>query len=206
MFVFMDESGTADIPGPQPYFALSAIAFQTEGSRDQMNDIAKQLRQEWRVKATFEFRFVDLNHDNRTKFFVKVGGLSFRHSTCVLRKEGLGGQWAERCYLYERVLREVVGGLMPFFRQVDAGQHKPLKVRVVFDEHKDPDYSRILKAEFGKLRSKDGSRMVVGVKPGRSRSSNLLQLADMVCGAARWDTSTYRKFIAAQCLRIYNLP
>jgi hypothetical protein len=112
----------------------------------------------------------------------------------------------ERLYVYESVIREVVDELTPYLRQVDAAQVKPLKVRVVADRNDDPDYWCLLKAAFFRLRSKDGSGMVKSVKPGKAASSNFLQVADLICGATRWNEPTYRKLISTQCLGIRSLP
>jgi hypothetical protein len=207
MFVFIDESGDVDVPGITPYFALSAVVFATAEDKNGIEGAILQLRQEWGKKLREgEFKFVWLDDEGRKKFFVKVGDLPFKYSSCVLLKEGLGRQWKEKGYVYERVIRELVDGLTPYFREVDAAQDKPLKVRVVADEHEDPDYWRLLKARFYSLRSKDGSGMVKSVKPGKSVSSRLLQFADLVCGASRWDTNDYRLFVAAQCLERRLLP
>ena len=83
-----------------------------------------------------------------------------------------------------------------------------MKVRTCFDELRDPRYKEIVGAEFGKVHAKDGSKMVPRgrVKMGRSRSSNLLQLADLFCGASRWDTDAYRQYVTTQCLEIRPLP
>lgn len=208
MFVFLDESGTPALQGPQRYFAMTALAFQTEAMRDGMEEAVKQLRLDWGMNAAYEIKFAKLCHESRIAFFAKIGDLQFKLSSCVLWKEGLAGQWADRCYVYERVIREIVNGLSPYFREVDEAQVKPLRVHAVFDEYTDPEYIRILKEQLGRLRSKDGSKMVPkeNVKKGRSRTSSLLQAVDMVCGAHRWDTKDYRKYVAAQRLGHVELP
>lgn len=204
--VFLDEGGDAVIPGNEPYFVISAAAFQTETHRDGMEGVIQDLREGWGKLKNNEFKFARLDHSGRTKFFVAIGDRTFKHCSCILRKEQLGGQWKKKVYVYERVIREVVGGLTPFFRELDAAQDNPLRVRVYFDQHTDPKYRNTLEQEFRKLHSKDGSAMIKDVTQGRSHSSWLLQLADMLCGAARWDSNDYRKFVAAQCLRRHTLP
>jgi len=127
--------------------------------------------------------------------------------SCVLWKDGLSGHRQVLC-LYERVIREIVFGLDPHFREVDEAQEKPLRVHAVFDEFTDPEYERILRQEFGRLHAKEGFKMVPkeNLRKGRSRSSSLLQVVDMVCGAHRWNTNEYRKYVAAQRLRHVELP
>jgi Protein of unknown function (DUF3800) len=208
MFVFIDDSGDVGVPGMRPYFALSAVVFQTEEERDGAGHAVHELRKKWGRADSFELKFWNLRPQLRTEFFVRIGDMPFRYASCVLWKDRVSGRrWRDRRYVYERVIRGLVGELVPYLREADAAQDKPLKVGVVADEHDDPDYWRLLKAEFYKLRSKDGSGMVKGkVRPGKSSSSNVLQFADLVCGAARWDTDAYRKFIAVQCLKICILP
>ena len=208
MFVFMDESGDTVVPGMKPYFALMALAFETADGRDNAEEALKQLRRNWGKKSTFEFKFIWLSEGDRLKFFQTVGNLAFKHAGCVLHKDEIGGQWTAKRYLYERVIREVVDGLTPYFREVDSARDRPLRVRVTFDEHTDPSYYLLLKSQFARLHSKDGCSMVPkqNVKPGKSKTSSLIQLADMLCGAIRWDTNVYRKYVSAQCLRLANLP
>ena len=208
MFVFLDESGTPSLQGPQPYFVVSAVAFQAELSWERAEVAVKQLRLDWGLNAAYEVKFAKLNGQRRTQFFEKLGGLQFKHSTCVLWKDRLGGRWADRRYVYERVIREVVNGLEQHFREVDEAQVKPLRVHAVFDEYTDPEYERILKEAFGRLFAKDGLKMAPkeNIKKGRSRSSSLLQVVDMVCGAHRWDTNEYRKYVVAQRLQYVELP
>jgi hypothetical protein len=204
--VFVDEGGDADIPGNERYFVLAAAAFQTETHRNEMEEAIRKLREGWGKLKNNEFKFSRLDHAGRTKFFVAVGDRTFKHCSCVLRKERLAGQWKKKAYVYERVIREVVGGLTPFFRELDAAQSNPLRVRVYFDQHTDSNYRRTLEREFRKLHSKDGSAMIKDVTQGRSDSSRLLQLADMLSGAARWDSNDFSKYVAAQCLRSHVLP
>jgi len=208
MFVFMDESGTAAIPGLQEYFAVSAIAFSTEESRDKAESAMKELRGELDRKATFEFRFSELSPAFRMRFFEKVAGLDFKHFSCLLWKNGLGGQWGDECYVYERVFREVVQGLTPYLRELEAAQEKPMRVRVVHDEYTNPAYSLILAEEFGKVHRRDGHKMVPrqNIKQGKSKSSSLIQLADMCCGAVRWESAEHRKYLTAKSLGVCNLP
>lgn len=208
MFVFMDDSGDAPLPGMQDYFALTAIAFQTEASRDGMDAAISAIRPKWGKGANFEFKFTNLGDQRRTEFFGTIAPLPFKYSSCVLQKSGLRGQWTDKCYAYERVIREVVNGLIPHFRQVDEAQKKPLKIRVLADMHTDPDYLRLLQAEFGKLHAKDGTQMARRnhVKLGKSSSFNLLQLADLICGASRYATNAYRNQLSTSCLRIHELP
>jgi hypothetical protein len=210
MFVFMDESGNVDLPLTQPYFCLSAVAFQTEASRDEMDSTIAHLRNTWGRKLHQEFKFTELGHDGRMRFLTETAALHFRFASCVLRKDRIGnplGQWKERSYRYERVIQAVVAKLTPHFRNVDAGTRKPLRVHATADQHDDPEYFHALRREFGKLRSRDGSVMLPkGVKPGRSSSSRLIQLADVLAGASRYETDVYRNLLTARCEGIVHVP
>jgi len=127
MFVFLDESGTPALHGSQPYFAMSSVAFETEASRDLIEEAVKRLRLKWGMSAAFEFKFIKLDGEKKAEFFATVGKLPFNHSSCVLWKDGLSGKWSDKRYVYERVIREVVIGLEPYFRQADEAQEKPLR-------------------------------------------------------------------------------
>jgi len=206
MFVFIDDSGDANLQ-VRPYYALSAVAFRIKAETDGIGDRIHELRKNWGKKDGFEFKFSKLDPDRQTEFFQRVRDSPLRYASCVLRKKAaMGKSWLQRTSVYERVMRDLVAVLGVYFKTVDDAQDKPLRVSVVADECTDPDYWKHLDAAFGKLHSKDGLRMAKKPKPGKSASWNLLQLADMVCGAARWDTPEYRKLLTQGCLDIRQLP
>ncbi|MBI3407460.1 MAG: DUF3800 domain-containing protein [Planctomycetes bacterium] len=77
------------------------------------------------------------------------------------------------------------------------------------DNNQDPVYLRVLRQEFKRLRTAEGKGMVEKVRAGRSRSSSLLQLADMVSGAvvrAHLGDDQYLKLVRKRMGKIIWLP
>lgn len=204
MYVFADESGDADCPGRMEYFVFSAVAFASEKSRDDLQLAVQDFCKDNQLKS--ELKFSRCRENLLSKFFITIGDLHFRHSSCIFRKTEAGGQWKVRQYVYERVVREVVNGLVPHFREVEGEDTTPLKVSVVHDEHTDNCYTRTIADEFKKPRAKSGRPFIDDVRSGKSASSPFLQFADLLCGAVRWNTSAYRKFISRQRLAMVELP
>ncbi len=165
MHVFADESGDADQPGLEPYFAFLAVAFKDDGLVNVVQEVVRKLRREWKRKK--EIKFGKLNDDQLEQLLVAVGDLDFKYSSCVFRKEDRKGQWLKKPYVYERVIGSVVEGLADYFREVEAEGNGPLHVHVTHDEHTDRRYLDILKAEFKKPLAKSGYPFVKAVRPGK---------------------------------------
>ncbi|WP_149109056.1 DUF3800 domain-containing protein [Limnoglobus roseus] len=74
-----------------------------------------------------------------------------------------------------------------FYLIAEATKGSPLNEHVKVDRHTDADYFSLIRKGFLALKSprQPGAALVKKVKDGKSEVEDLIQLADMVCGAAR---------------------
>jgi hypothetical protein len=110
----------------------------------------------------------------------------------------------------------VAATLRPTYRAEEdaraaAGHDRPLGELVVVDDNQDREFLAVLKTKFRELASgrRPGSPLVGKVKFRGSGPDELIQLADMVCGAvaAHLDgDSTWYRLIASRDLGITRIP
>lgn len=206
VYVYVDEGGNAALSANESYFVMAAAAFATEEQSTAMRDAIRQLRDGWGKLEDDEFKFAKLNRRERERYFECVGDREFKHCSCVLTKTGLEGGWTDKYYVYEKVARGVVDGLRPWLQGIDESQPNPLRIRVFMDEHTDKKYVRLVETAFRAVHAKNGASVVEKFTPMRSHACRLVQLADFLCGAARWDSADYQRYVARHCLRRHLLP
>jgi hypothetical protein len=190
MPTFLDESGD---PGwnedSNPYFTLAAVWFERPEDAFACETAIETVRTDLGVASTFEFKFTRISPEQRVAFLTGVAACSFEYVTCTLYKQRAGGRWLEgrewrkHEYLFERVIAPVVDSLAFCYEYAQLCKESPLNERVTFDEHTDPVYCRVLRNQFQKPKATSGRSLVNKVRPAKSRSNRLVQLADMVCGA-----------------------
>jgi hypothetical protein len=96
-------------------------------------------------------------------------------------------------------------------RAAAQGGNRPLNELVVVDDNKDGKFLALLKQKFREMRSgvRPGSPLVGKVKFRGSGPDELIQLADMICGAvgAYLDgDATWYDLISARDLGITHIP
>src|SRR5262249_30201652 len=135
----------------------------------------------------------------------------FLYVACTVEKKRLQAPgWRQKAYFYEKAITPIVGGLTEYLRIAQACKGaSPLKAQVTADDNKDAVYFTVLSREFKKHKSDSGHPLVETVKPGRSKSCSLLQLADMVCGAviqARTGKDGYLRLLAKRKAATCSVP
>lgn len=206
LYIYLDEAGDAVCPGNTDFFVISAVAFLTEAQSTAAVNAIELLRNGWGTLTNNEFKFARLSSPQKVNFFEAVADLEFKHCSCVSQKQNFNSQWKNKYFVYEKVIQGTMAYLIPWLRKRDEAQQNPLRIRVFFDEHTDGKYIALVKAEFKKLRSKNGSAMLSAFSQIQSSSHRLIQLADLLCGASRWDSNDFRKYVSAQCLGRQILP
>lgn len=176
MLVFVDESGDSGMkgkPGSSPLFVVTAVLFEENDAANVCDQCIDQVRTELRLDSRAEFHFNKCCDAHREKFLHAVAPMDFFYLSFVLNKAKLWGpgfQYKEPFYKYAtRVLFE------------NAKPHLN-RASVTIDRSGDRDFTREL-ATYLKRRINTDSEVIRKVKSEPSHSNNLLQLADMVCGA-----------------------
>ena len=91
---------------------------------------------------------------------------------------------------------EIAALLRAVYCEAEVARGKPFKDPVIVDDNADAAYLGVVKKAFGGLR---GERPLTGKVQFRgSKSDEMLQLADMVCGAIGDDDRSWYEIIAVR--------
>ena len=189
MPTFLDESGSFGwSKNASTYFTLTALWFETPALAVECEQVIAGVRAALGLSPAFEYHFAKTCDAQRLAFLHAVSVCSFQYVTCTLEKRRgckwrEGRSWRKRPFFYEKVVAPVVDCLKEYLLNAEACKAAPLAETVTFDEHTDPLYYETLRNLFYRPKAPSGRSLVKKVRPGKSESSSLVQLADMVCGA-----------------------
>ena len=208
MLVFLDESGDPGMKlqqGSSEYFFVTLVIFEDNEEALRADHHIAALREQLRLDASFEFRFNKMNYRLRTRFLREMCVFNFCYYTIALRKGQLtarGFRFSESFYKVacryvftnaKTVLRDAVvvidgSGSRVFQRQLVTYLRRGINPRTPGDSH------------------------IRNIKIEDSHRNNLLQLADMVCGALarsygnKPDAKDYRTLISRRERHVQTWP
>jgi hypothetical protein len=208
MLVFLDESGDPGMKlqqGSSEYFFVALVIFDDNEEALRADRHIATLRENLRLDASFEFRFNKMNHRLRTRFLREMCGFDFYYYGIAVKKGLLtarGFHFGESFYKVacryvftnaKAVLREAVvvidgSGSRGFQRQLVTYLRRGINPRAGGHSH------------IRKIKIEDSHR------------NNLLQLADMVCGALarsygdKPDARAYRDLICRRERHVQTWP
>jgi hypothetical protein len=189
MPTFIDESG--ETGAVSPYFRLAAVWLPTQKAAENFRAGIQAFQQQEGLTG-YEYKFSKTTQpDRRTAYFREVTKHPFRfHVACVDKKHP---QWraAGGSVIHWACAVSLAGSLRSVYLQeelrqaAEGGTNRPLAELVIVDDNQDGDYLNIIKQKFRELDSgvRPGGALVGKVKFRGSGPDELLQLADMVCGA-----------------------
>ncbi len=184
MLVFVDESGDAGLKlaeGSSTYFAVTLVIFENDAEAEKLRLRIDFLRTELRVPGSYEFHFFRNNVHVRRAFLNAIKGYEFQFFSLVVDKRKVSS--AE--YRSGSAFYKVVCGVA-----FDAVKPLLSEANVKFDESGGKAVKKEL-ASYIKRKVNDEGQAVERIKKigtQDSKSSNLIQVADMVSGAV------YRSF------------
>ena len=190
MLVFFDESGDNGFKigaGSSPLLTVAMVVFEDHDEAQATDDRIALLRHELHKGDDFEFHFKDNSHAVRRAFFEAVAPFNFFYFSFVIDKTQLREvDFASKDDFYQRVCGLIFEAAKPYLdnavvKMDSCGSHafqsklkSYLKKRV-----NDPDSLQ---------------RKIRKVSAQRSSGNNLIQLADMICGAvARAEIETKKE-------------
>lgn len=207
MLVFIDESGDAGLKldsGSTDYFIVTLVAFEDNAEALATDRRIAQLKGELGFPAGFEFKFNKLKGTFREAFLSAVAGLGWFYFSIVINKRKLTGpgfKFKESFYKYACGL--VFENAKPYLD----------RATVVIDGSGSREFRRQLGSYLRKrVNEQQESRHIAKVKLQDSRENNLVQMADMVCGAVarsyseKDDAKTYRQLVAHREIYIQFWP
>lgn len=209
LLVFFDESGDTGMKfdrGSSDHFVVTGVFFRDRDEATRCDSIISDLRTSLgRTRNRGEFHFAKLDDAIRTAFFQAVSPCDFMYSAFVLNKRkvtGPGFQDKASCYKYPT--RLLVENLVPHLSGAT----------IVLDKCGNRDFCRQLRQYLQQHgNAAGGSGSIKKIKQANSHSNNLIQLADMVCGAVarrfasnRKEPDRYRQMIMHNELQIRVWP
>ena len=186
MHLFIDESGDCGMKTTSaPLFALTAVILEDQTAIQEAEAAIARVRSGLGKKNEYEFHFTRIGHEARLAFLEELASSPFQFTSVILEKSKIEvpRPWREKKFFYEQVIGMLTEQLKPSLLAVRERVTKPVKARVIADDNQDPVYFTALRDRFVALKDSVGRSLISKVKPGRSNSSDLLQLADMVCGS-----------------------
>ncbi len=208
MLVFIDESGDPGLKlacGSTDYFIVTLVAFEDREEATAADQRIQLLKRELSFPEGFEFHFNKVKGTYREAFLSAVASYEFFYLSIVINKaklRGPGFKFKESFYKYACGL--VFENAKPYLDNAT----------VVIDGSGSREFRRQLGSYLRKRinNTKGDSRFIGKVKIQDSRDNNLLQLADMVCGAVarsyggKDDARIYRNLISHREISVQFWP
>lgn len=209
MLVFVDESGDTGISaraGASDLFVVTLIVFEENDEAQAADDRITVLRRELRKSPTFEFHFQENSDSIRQAFLEAVVPYNFFYFGVVIRKgrlyrEGFPTNEAFYRYVCGLIFENAKPYLDSAIVKIDASGGRRFQRQLASYLKTKVNTSGVAAPHIKKVGSDN------------SAANNLLQLADMVCGAVarsyRSDKArpdAFRKIIAHREISVRSLP
>ena len=208
MLVFVDESGDPGMDlskGASAYFVVTAVLFEDHDEAKACDQKIDHIRKELGLCEWAEFHFNKSRRAVREHFLQQVAAYEFFYFAVILNKRRLYGPGFQyKASFYKYTVNLVFQSAKPHLREAI----------VVLDRSGGLEFRRQLARYLKKRMSqKDGPSLIKRVKTERSHTNNLIQLADMVCGAVarsyrtdKADRAVYRRIVRHRELKVQVWP
>lgn len=189
MPTFIDESGdTGTSPDPSNcHFRLVAVWVPTQAVAEAFRESVQQLRRQLGLRPEYEFKFSKTwpHPDRRDAFFRAALRHEFRFAGTSLDKRLPAWSSATTQAMHWATTTCLAASLRPTYLQAQQASGGSLNELVVVDDNGDRNFLAMVRDSFRGLGSASQPRLyLIGkVRFRGSGPDELLQLADMVCGA-----------------------
>jgi Protein of unknown function (DUF3800) len=195
MPTFIDESGDTGDPesGGKPYFRLATVWVPTQDVAGRFREEIKMLRLRLGLRPDYEFKFANTHHhpDRRTGFYSAALSVDFRFAFSSIDKTKPQWREAGRHELHWACATEISVSLRTVYHLMEKSRAERLREPIVVDNNEVGDYLEIIRQQFRGLKScvRPDASMMGKIAFRNSASEEMLQLADMVCGACGCHTA-----------------
>jgi hypothetical protein len=178
MLVFVDESGDCGMkgkPGSSARFVVAIVVFEDYEEANRCDERIESLRGELGMAKYEEFHFSNCSHKKRMGFFDGIGSFRFWYYAFSVNKEKTWpGAFAGKDSLHKHVMRFIFENLSGVIENAIVKMDK-----CGSNEFR----SRLARHLRSRINKSNGPVVIKDVKMADSATNNLIQLADMVCGA-----------------------
>jgi hypothetical protein len=210
MLVFVDESGDTGLKvgqGSSDLFTIVLVVFEDSEEAQAADDRITLLRRELRKPDNFEFHFVENGDNVREAFLRAVAPYHFFYFGFVVDKTRLYlPAFPSNAAFYKYLCGLVFESARPYLNEaivaIDRSGSRGFRQQLITYLKK-----QVNDSEAGAVTH------IKKVSLPESRGSNLLQLADMVCGALarshrtdKKDPRRFHKIIAHRAISVRYLP
>lgn len=195
MLVFIDESGDAGFKidkGSSTHFVVTLVLFTDKGEALKADDHISEIRKQLNLHADFEFHFHKTGKRFCRHFFVEICQFDFQYFSIVIDKTQIETSRFYNSQTFYNFACELVCRM---------ARENLRQATVVIDGHKSKEFKTKLGNYLKKNVNDKGSGIfcIKKVKMQDSAKNNLLQLADMICGAVarsfKKETENFREII-----------
>ena len=208
MLVFIDESGDSGMKkreGSSQYFFVTAVMFEDNEDAAACDVRIDRLREEMRLHPRFEFHFNSCSDAFRKQFLQTIGPFHFFYHVFGLNKHRLWSDgFQDRHSFYKYATGLVFENARPHLRNA----------KVVIDKTGNHEFRAHLAKYLKRKMNEGGAELLIRkVSMEGSHTNNLLQVADMVCGAVarsynqqKKECGIYRELVSHRELRVQVWP
>lgn len=177
MIVFVDEAGDTGLKlkqGSSQFFIITLVIFDEDDEALACDQRIALLRRELGVGQEFEFHFNETPRRIKDHFFKAIVPYNFFYVSTIINKKNLYGEGFKfKNSFYKYACRLVFDNVKQYLEHAI----------VVFDGSGSRQFKQELATYLRKRMNDDATLRVRKVKMQDSKNNNLIQLADMVCGA-----------------------
>lgn len=181
MLVFVDESGDTGFKlgqGSSGQFTVTLVVFADNADAEAVSHRIDRLRTEMGLpedSRTGEFHFNDNSNEQREAFLKAVRPFDFSVFSVVVNKGGLAPEGISS----KNTFYNLVCGLV-----FDTAKDFLVEASIVIDSTGSKEFKQQLEKYLRqRMNEPNGRRRIKQIRMKPSHTDNLLQLADMVCGA-----------------------
>jgi len=197
MLCFVDESGDTGLKigkGSSPLFTVALVLFSENEDATACDQRITLLRQELAIRAHYEFHYSETPKKIKEAFFKAVVPYNFFYLAITINKAALYGEG----FKFKNSFYKYACNLV--FENAKAHLENTI---VVFDGSGSRQFKQQLQTYLKKKINEEESSRIKKVKVQDSVTNNLIQLADMVCGAisqsmkhTKEESTEFRKMIS----------
>jgi hypothetical protein len=189
MPTFLDESGDPGVTGDpnSRFFHLAAVWVPTQHVAAELRLAIQGTRTRLGLNASYEFKFskTGVHPDRRAAFFDAVLQHEFRFAVATIDKHDTSAGFQDTTDVYRAAGVLLAATLRPIYLHASPPPAGPTKELIVLDDNGDRCFLAVVGRAFRELgeRCEPPVSCIGKVKFRDSGPEELLQLADMLCGA-----------------------